>query len=121
MAVVPMTGAGTYQDPRRPLFAPTPSELAKAGAAGEALPFTFVHFQPSDDGQYAIVEFVANDRKALESILRDKASIQVAFNPEALSEVDAETQLKRFRRNFNLKQFHGVPTAAVQAGVGGAQ
>lgn len=61
---MPLTGAGTYADPRRPIFAPTGVE-SKDGGIIE------YRWTPSDDGRYAVVEFVALDRKALQPILSD--------------------------------------------------
>jgi hypothetical protein len=55
LAVVPLTGAGTYADPRRPLFAP--SSTREGGESG----ILSYEWAPSDDGQYAIVEFVAKE------------------------------------------------------------
>ncbi len=60
LAVVPMTGAGTAADPRRPPHAP-----AKADANG----IVSFSYQVSDDGRFAIVELVARSRAALAPIL----------------------------------------------------
>jgi hypothetical protein len=44
IAVVPLTGAGTYADPRRPLFAPSPSDQSADGIIE-------FFWQESDDGK----------------------------------------------------------------------
>jgi hypothetical protein len=66
IAVVPLVGAGTAADPRRPLYAPTANSASPDGI----IAFTQV---PTDDGKFAIVEFVAKDRKAFQAILSDAA------------------------------------------------
>jgi hypothetical protein len=67
-AVVPFIGAGTYANPKRPMFAPGPQEKASA--------FLSYSWEPSDDGRYAIVEFVALDRKAFAAILSDSRTLK---------------------------------------------
>ena len=64
ICVVPMIGSGTAADPRRPQYAPAPGSALPDGIIG----FTQV---PTDDGKFAIVEFVAQDRKAFQAILAD--------------------------------------------------
>jgi hypothetical protein len=95
IAVVPVTGAGTYADPKRPLFAPTAEELRKGSAIVE------YNWSPSDDGRYAIVEFVAHDRKALAPILEDARTVK-AFEKGKSKKNDIEKELKIFRKDFSL-------------------
>jgi len=87
MAVVPMIGAGTYQDPRRPAYVPdsllnkrtaekaldpnvdaaaasvdtTASQDGPAKAPPSITGFTY---EVSDDGQFALITFQATDREA---------------------------------------------------------
>src|SRR5215472_388171 len=65
IAVVPLIGAGTASDPKRPKYAPWPVSPDPNGILG------FV-FQPTDDGKSAIVEFVAQNRSAFSLLLADK-------------------------------------------------
>ena len=100
VAIVPMIGKGTEDDPRRPMFAPLASEMAApeddkeavAGkpAVGAKLTGRIIAYtcKPSDDGRFALVEFVATDRAALEDILkettptsRSSASENIAARP----------------------------------------
>src|SRR4051794_26011898 len=67
VCVVPMVGAGTAADPRRPQYAPWPT--APAGSRTQIIAFSH---QMSDDGRFALVEFVARDRRAFSAILGDK-------------------------------------------------
>src|SRR3981081_3219455 len=69
IAIVPMIGKGTLDDPRRPMFTPLPGQMdsvARTGIIG------FFHV-PSDDGLFALVEFVARDRAPSEPTLSNKA------------------------------------------------
>ncbi len=50
-AAVPMTGRGTWADPRRPLFAPVASQM-RSGARSGVIAF---HYVLSDDGKTALV------------------------------------------------------------------
>ena len=68
ICIVPMIGSGTYEDPRRPAYAPTSSQLDQADPGKGILAYTF---QASDDGQFALVELVAMDRGAFATILAD--------------------------------------------------
>jgi hypothetical protein len=62
IAVVPMVGSGTIDDPKRPMFAPAMKDIATAAANGHAPMILQSHFVVADDGVSAIVEFVAPNR-----------------------------------------------------------
>lgn len=106
VAVVPMVGSGTYEDPRRPAYVPDyllrsresqfqgrseaeVSPIAQALARGE-IPKAIVgfHYELSDDEQFALVEFQATDRSAFVPLLHAAktpfASAEVAPNRNAL-------------------------------------
>ena len=73
ICVVPLVGTGTWADPKRPMFAPTSSQLGR----GKSGILAYYH-ELSDDGQSAIVVFVAADRASLQPILTTKVpSVQV--------------------------------------------
>jgi hypothetical protein len=93
--VVPLVGAGTYADPKRPLFAPLPSEPSNPEGIQS------FEWLPSDDGKYAVVEFVAFDRKALQPILTD-ARVVKAFEKGKVKKTDAESELKVYRKDFTF-------------------
>jgi len=109
--VVPMVGAGTYEDPRRPKYAPTgPLHLPQAapdGAQpnGEAnlpvragiLGFSFV---VSDDAQFALVEFVAARKNDFKQILTDP-SVK-SFVKGKTRRLDIETEFRKFKADINL-------------------
>src|SRR5436305_3515763 len=87
MAVVPLVGKGTFYDPKRPLYAPTLAELhAAASTRTGILGFTQVL---SDDGQFALVEFVARDRAAFQ-ILSDRSIKAFLRGRDKREDVEAE-------------------------------
>lgn len=110
IAVVPMTGSGTANDPRRPMYVPVraPGETLVAEAVepdGSAerrlrqgiLGFSYVL---SDDEQFALVEFVAGSRSAFKEIQAD-TSVK-AFVKGRSKRVDIEREFRRYKQNFNL-------------------
>ena len=68
ICVVPLVGSGTWEDPKRPMFAPLPSQLGR----GKSGILAYYH-ELSDDGKFAIVMFVAVDRASLKPILTTTA------------------------------------------------
>jgi hypothetical protein len=102
LAVVPMVGAGTPADPRRPAFAPLGAQIDARNRAG-ILAFTY---QLSDDGKWALAEFVARDRAAFRPILSDPRS--KSFQRGKASRAVIETEFRRFRKDFDLTKFRGV-------------
>lgn len=91
IVVVPLVGQGTQADPKRPQYAPAPPAAAVSqtpaaptapkattsapGAVASASAPTILAYMHtlSDDGKYAITEFVAQDMAAFQSILNDKS------------------------------------------------
>jgi hypothetical protein len=57
LTIVPLQGAGTPEDPRRPMYAPAPATLKSAVATRTGI-IGYTHVL-SDDGKYALVEFIA--------------------------------------------------------------
>ena len=79
ICIVPMIGSGTYEDPRRPAYAPTSSDEEQAEPGQGILGYSF---QTSDDGQFALVEFAAMDRNAFAKILSDvKGELSASDSP----------------------------------------
>ena len=65
LAIVPLIGAGTLDDPIRPEYAPAPSAINPTSRTGI---LGYIHVL-SDDGKSALVEYVARDRSAFNAIL----------------------------------------------------
>jgi hypothetical protein len=100
IAVVPLQGAGTADDPIRPKHAPA----AQAGGPSRAGIIAFT-FQLSDDGKYAIAEFVAVDRAGLAEVLADREPGVLVFEVGVAKSTNIESAIRRFRRNFSLQNF----------------
>ena len=96
ICVVPFIGKGTPADPRRPMYAPWPPSSDPNGIIG----FTF---QPSDDGKFAVVEFVARNRAAFQAILNDKTI--TVFEKGKAARSDVEGTIKGHRKDFNMDSF----------------
>jgi hypothetical protein len=69
-AIVPMIGKGTMDDPVRPLHAPVPHAISASARSG----ILAYHFEVSDSGLLALVEFVATDRTAFKGLLADNTA-----------------------------------------------
>ena len=98
LCVVPYIGAGTRQDPRRPLYTPVPG--AQAPSLNGIIGFQQI---PTDNKLLAIVEYVAADASALAPILNDR-SLQV-FERGKHSRATIEQAFKLVRKDFDLTQF----------------
>jgi len=99
LVVVPLVGKGTLADPKRPLYAPMPSAMNPASRTG-ILGFTHVM---SDDGKFALVEFVARDRSAFKDILADttlKPFIKGVHKRE-----DVLTEFQKYKKDFSFDHF----------------
>jgi hypothetical protein len=99
LCVVPMTGKGTFDDPRRPLYAPAPSQLNPVSRTGI---LAFTH-QLSDNGKSAIVEFVASDRASFNSIRADPSVKTFLKGKHNRDEIESEC--KKHKKDFNLDNF----------------
>ena len=59
----------------------------------------------SDDGQFALVEFVARDRTAFAQILTDQRSGLQVFERGKSSPATVEAEFKRLRKDFDFSKF----------------
>ena len=89
IAIVPMVGAGTAKNPKHPLY----SDLE--GLTG----FTA---EISDDGRFALVEFVAKESKFLIPLANSgqRQERKDSHNKDAVLE-----ELKLYKRNFKPERF----------------
>ena len=99
ICVVPMVGSGTVVDPRRPQYTPPPGSSPPDGIIG----FTQV---PTDDGKFAIVEFVARKRSALLAILADTTIATYEKGTQSATAIEAA--LQKLKQGFSLVQFEVV-------------
>ena len=117
IAIVPMVGSGTFNDPIRPMFAPRFNsdavtddinlkgrEKAFKDFAEQILEYTYT---ASDDGKYAIVEFVARDRKTFAPLLNSGRSDIRFFVKGKHSKAEIETEVKKIKKDFDASEFSG--------------
>jgi len=117
LAVVPMVGSGTPADPIRPAYAPLPSATsaidtpAPAGATASGvvplrqgiLAYSYV---ASDDGKFALVEFVAADRGAFKSLLADSTVTTFLKGRDSIDAAVAE--FVKHKANFTLDMIGAI-------------
>ncbi len=124
IAIVPMVGSGTFNDPLRPMFAPrfnsdaVSSDITLKGRekaikdfSEQILEYTYTL---SDDGKYAIVEFVARDRKTFAPLLNSGRSDIRLFVKGKHSKAEIDTEVKKVKKDFDASAFSG--RAPVQPG-----
>ncbi len=106
-AIVPLVGKGTSDDPRRPMFAPSPAEKAlslKNGNRSGVLSYTM---QLSDDRQHALVEFVGATPADLKFIVNSGVPGVVAFERGSATKAQIEAAFQQYKLGFTLNSFLG--------------
>ena len=100
--VLPMIpGKGTAADPRRPMFAPPPPAPGTAPSRSGIIAF---HYQLSDDKQFALVEFVAQNRAAFAPILTSNLPNLIVFEKGKHKKEDIEKELRKYKKDFDIRQ-----------------
>lgn len=94
-------GPGTIRS--GPLLAPAPHEVKPDDRSG----IISWHFEPSDDGNFALVEFVAVNKAALERLIPANAFGVTAFERGKSKREDVEKAFKALKKNFDLDKFAG--------------
>jgi hypothetical protein len=111
LLVVPLTGRGTAEDPRRPLGLP-------ANVVNAAIPVGF-RYLVADDGKTAIVLLFAGSRSQIDSLLVNAGLVDAnapsqlinalsgvqLFDPKKQDQASVEAALKALRKDFNLDAF----------------
>ena len=102
LAVVPIVGKGTLDDPKRPMFAPLPSQMTPGNRNG----IIAFHHEVSDDGQYALVEFVAVQPSALQAIVTaaNLPGVKV-FQRGQNTQAQVEAEFQKQRKDFRIDRF----------------
>jgi hypothetical protein len=116
LAIVPLVGSGTMSDPVRPAYAPlpgasavTPSITTASGSTPTAAlrpGIVAYSYLLSDDGKFALVEFVAVDRGAFKALLADTTI--TAFLKGRDSAADVLTEFQKYKKGFTLDQLRTV-------------
>jgi hypothetical protein len=96
ICIQPMIGKGTSEDPRRPALVPKPGVKASIeGILGYS-------YQSSDDGKWALVEYVARNREALLPLLEETKFTVKSFEKGKYSRSAIEKELRRYKQDFDL-------------------
>ena len=117
LAIVPMVGSGTMSDPVRPAHAPLPgapvvaasSVMAASGSTPTAalrpgiIAYSYVL---SDDGKFALVEFVAVDRGAFRALLAD-TTVQTFLKGRDTHDTALAAFLK-YKQNFTFDMLGAI-------------
>jgi len=110
-AIVPIVGAGTVTDPKRPMFAPAQgvrSEPADNAIAASRTPRTGIigyHAEISDDGKSAIVEFIAPSLNDFKEILATSDSRIQVFRRGVQGKEVIEAAFKAQKKDFAFDRF----------------
>ena len=89
IGIMPIVGTGTIKDPKHPLY----SDLV--GLTG----FTA---ELSDDGRFALVEFVAKDSKVLTALVNSGQRLE---RKDSAAKDALLEEFKRYKRNFKPERF----------------
>jgi len=109
-AIVPMGGAGTWEDPRRPLFAPVPQQMTPGSRTGI---IAFNHVE-SDDGKFALIEIVAASKAEMSPIKAQmQAQLSAAsgfqlFDRSSTSATAVQAAFQLLKKNFDITKFRVV-------------
>jgi hypothetical protein len=103
LAVVPIVGKGTFDDPKRPMFAPIPSQQVPTDRSGV---IAYQHLV-SDDGKFALVEFVFASHPALTQVLSAAAAEPnaKAFERGKHTQAEIEGAFKQYKKSFSFDTF----------------
>jgi hypothetical protein len=100
-ARVPMVGSGKKDDPKRPMFVPLPSEISKDHSGIIAF-----QMQVSDDGKWALVEFVGATPKDLVAITASVDPNVKFFERGKSTQADIETEFQKYKKGFTMQMFN---------------
>jgi len=109
-AIVPMIGSGTWDDPKRPMFAPIPQQMTPGSRTG-IIAFNQV---VSDDGNFALIEIVTANRQQLALITAPiTAQLSVVpglqlFDRSTTPAATVQSAFQLLKANFDITQFRVV-------------
>jgi hypothetical protein len=104
-AVVPFVGSGTQADPKRPMFAPLPPTAVVPLDRNGVIAY---QFQPSDDGNLALVEFVTVSRTGLAPILASAVPNVLFFERGKYTRQQIEAVFQKYKKDFSFSKFMPV-------------
>jgi hypothetical protein len=107
-AIVPMIGSGTWDDPKRPMFAPLPEQMTPGSRTGI---IAFNHVE-SDDGNFALIEIVAATRPelALVTAQMNAAAVQglQVFDRSTTAATTVQNAFQPLKKDFDITKFRVV-------------
>ena len=101
LAIVPMTGAVTHADPKRPMFAPAPNAVSPQ----DRTQIIAWQHQPSDDGTLAIVEFVALTLTAFAQLFTSTDPRVQVFEIGQHPQAEILAALQKVKASFSFDTF----------------
>ncbi|MBI4910106.1 MAG: hypothetical protein HY820_41195 [Acidobacteria bacterium] len=99
---MPMVGAGTARDPKRPLLAPAHGENAATGTA-----ISGFRVWLSDDGRTALVEIKARDARAFAPFLTANRADVKTFERGKSQLADVAREFQKVKPSFSVNQLAG--------------
>lgn len=108
--IVPMTGSGTWDDPRRPMFAPVPQQMIPGNRAG----ILGVNHVESDDGKFALMEVVVATRPQLNQLIAEVNNQLAAtpgfelFDRSTSSPAAVQAAFQILKKDFDITKFRLV-------------
>lgn len=102
ICIVPMVGRGTYEDPKRPLFAPVAMGDEEKAAGRGIVSFSY---QLSDDGKFAVMEMVARDRREFWPVLGGSRPDVKVFERGRSDPAVVEAEIRKYLKDFDLSRF----------------
>jgi len=108
-AVVPLIGSGKPDDPKRPMFVPSPAEQAAKLRRGDRSGVIGYSMQVSDDGNFALVEFVGVTPVDLKPIVNSQAAGVKAFERGSATKEQIEQEFQKYKAGFTLSSLSGRP------------
>jgi len=106
-AVVPLIGSGKPDDPKRPMFVPSPAEQAAKLRRGDRSGVIGYSMQVSDDGNFALVEFVGVTPVDLKPIVNSQAIGVKAFERGSATKEQIEQEFQKYKAGFTLSSLSG--------------
>jgi hypothetical protein len=108
-AVVPLIGSGKPDDPKRPMFVPSPAEQTAKFKDGDRSGIIGYSMQLSDDGKSALVEFIGASPAELKFIVNSQVSGVKAFERGATSKAEIEAEFQKYKAGFTVDSLSGRP------------
>ncbi len=97
-AVVPLVGKGIAEDPVRPAHLP----IRPDGRIDPESGILGLTKQLTDDGKFALVEFVARNRSAFAGPFADKTPGVKFFEKGKIKKDDIEKEFRKFKKDFTI-------------------